>query len=467
MDALFLTQESADTPMHIGLMMFYAPTRAKRGPVRFKEILATFRERQNLAPIFHQTLAEVPMDFDYPFWAVRGDLDVEFHVRHIALPKPGDWRQLCIQVARLQARVIDRSKPLWEAYVIEGLDNIDFLPRGSFAILYKMHHASVDGASALEAIHSLHDARPRAGSPGRTGRNPQLSNPGKLELLGRAYLNQLRSPARWARALRQVAPIPGRLRQGAREERRSSGAPRRNTRFNGAISPHRAVEACFFDLGEVKSIKRSVENTTLNDVAVTVVGGALRKYLESKGELPDFAPLAMIPVSYRSDDERDAGGNLVTAMSMPIHSEIEDPLERLRQVHEGSLSAKSFTEAIGPRTTQDLAQIIPSQIASLAMLRSGSQLMFSSGASAPVNTVITNVAGAPGSLYLCGAEMVAGMGLGPIMYGMGLFHAVMSCNGKLSIAINACRDMLPDPGWYAECIQAAYDELREATIGQD
>jgi len=173
----------------------------------------------------------------------------------------------------------------------------------------------------------------------------------------------------------------------------------------------------------------------------------------------------MIPVSYRSENERDAGGNLVTAMSMAIHSEIEDPLERLQQVHEESLSSKGYTEAIGARTTQDLAQIIPPQLASLAMLRSGTQLMFSSGASAPVNTVITNVAGAQGPLYLCGAKLVCSAGLGPIMDSMGLFHAVMSCNGKISIAINACRDMLPDPGFYAECIQASYEELRDATIG--
>jgi WS/DGAT/MGAT family acyltransferase len=445
LDAMFLTQESTDTPMHIGLLMFYTPTKSRRGPVRFKEILATFRERQYSAPIFYQTLAEVPLGIDYPFWLADGNLDVEFHVRHIALPKPGDWRQLCIQVARLQARVIDRTRPLWEAYVIEGLDNVDFLPPGSFAVLYKMHHASVDGGSALEAIHTIHDAKPRSKSVAVEPVARPAGKPGSMELFGRAYLNRLRSPARWLKAVRDIAPIPGRIRQGLKEERLQSIKPRHSTRFNGPISPHRAVEARFFDLDEIKAIRRSVDDVTLNDVAVTVVAGALRRYLDSKGESPDFTPMAMIPVSYRSEEERDAGGNLVTAMSMAIHSEIEDPVERLKQVHEESLSAKGYTEAIGARTTGDLAQIIPPQLASLAMLRSGSQLMFSSGASAPVNTVITNVAGSQAPL-------------------MGLFHAVMSCNGKLSIAINACRDMLPDPGFYSECIQSAYEELRDATI---
>jgi hypothetical protein len=198
---------------------------------------------------------------------------------------------------------------------------------------------------------------------------------------------------------------------------------------------------------------------------VTVVAGALRKYLHSKGELPAFSPIAMIPVSFRNEDERDASGNLVTAMSMAIHCEVEDPLERLQRVHAESMSSKAYTEAIGARTALDLAQVIPPQLAALAMLRTGTQLMFAAGVSAPVNTVITNVAGAAGPQFLCGARLVAGAGFGPIMDSMGLFHAIMSCGGRLSLAISACREMLPDPEFYAECIQAAYDELRDATLG--
>lgn len=466
-DSLFLTQETPDIPMHIGLLMFYSPPKGRSGPVRFKDILNTFATRAHLAPIFHRVVARVPLGIDYPFWADDPDFDAEFHVRHVALPQPGDWRQLCIQVARLQARVIDQRRPLWEAYVIEKLDNIDFLPKGSFAVLYKMHHASVDGASALEAIHAMHDEQPKAKK--NTAAQPFQPEPipSPAKLLQRAYINRLKSPSRWIKAIKAVAPMAGRLRKGFKEDRLSPINARHSTRFNGAISPHRAVEACFFDLAEVKAMRRSVEGVTINDVLVTVVAGAMRKYLESKGELPIFSPMAMIPVSYRDESERDAGGNLVTAMSLAIHSEIEDPLERLHKVHQESLSSKAYTEAIGARTSLDLAQIIPPQIASLAFMRGGTQLMFATGASAPVNTVITNVAGSQKPLYLCGAQMVACAGLGPIMDSVGLFHAIMSCNGTISIAINACRDMLPDPKFYAQCIQASYDELREATLGNE
>jgi diacylglycerol O-acyltransferase len=150
---------------------------------------------------------------------------------------------------------------------------------------------------------------------------------------------------------------------------------------------------------------------------------------------------------------------------MAIHSEIEDPLERLHAVHEESLSSKGYTEAIGARTALDLAQIIPPQLASLAMLRTGTQLMFAAGTAAPVNTVITNVAGTQRPLYLCGAQLVGCAGFGPIMDSVGLFHAIMSCNGRISIAINACRKLMPDPEFYAQCIQASYEELRDATLG--
>jgi len=330
-----------------------------------------------------------------------------------------------------------------------------------------MHHAAVDGASALEAIHALHDAAPGSREDSANSAYEPQANPSAVNLFGRAYLNRLRSPARWLKAIQGVAPIPGRLRRGFKEQRLHRVNARHSTRFNGAISPHRVVEARFFDLDEVKAIKRSVEDVTINDVLVTVVAGAMRKYLESKDELPVISPMAMIPVSYRSESELDAGGNLVTAMSMAIHSEIEDPLERLQRVHEESLSSKAYTDAIGARTSMDLAQVIPPQLASLAMLRTGTQLMFATGTAAPVNTVITNVAGSQAPLYLCDAQLVGCAGLGPIMDSVGLFHAIMSCNGAISIAINACREMLPDPGFYADCIQASYEELRDATLGGD
>ena len=469
MDAMFLSQETVPTPMHIGLMMFYAPSARAKSPVRFKNILQIFRERAPAIPVFHRSVQKVPFGIDYPYWVDAKHLDIEFHVRHLALPKPGDWRQLCIQVARLHARLIDRSRPLWEATVIEGLDNVDFLPRGSFAIFFKLHHAAVDGISGMQAIRSLHDTE-----PGKTPRREAVAatsapdaRPGALELFGRSYLNRLRSPARWLKAAKDIAPAVGRIREGYREERFRSLKHRQNTRFNDIISPHRVVEARFFDLAEVKALKRAVPGATINDVLVTVIAGALRKYLQDKDELPTVSPVAMIPVSFRNESELGDGGNLVTAMTMAIHSEIEDPLQRLHAVHEESVSSKSYAEALGSRTSQDFTALIPPQLASMAMMRTGAHLLRATGTSAPVNTVITNVPGPQDPQYLCGAKMVAAAGFGPIMDSVGLFHAILSCGDSISIAISACREMMSDPGFYAECIDSSFEELRGAVTAQE
>ena len=161
-DTLFLTQETERTPLHISPLLIYDPSTAPGGSVRFKDILRLFESRLHLAPIFRRKLVQVPFDLDYPYWVETEDFDLEFHVRHIALPRPGDWRQLCIQVARLHARILDRSHPLWEAYVIEGLDNIEGLPKGSFALFLKMHHAAIDGVAGAEIIGAIHDTEPRA-----------------------------------------------------------------------------------------------------------------------------------------------------------------------------------------------------------------------------------------------------------------------------------------------------------------
>ena len=160
LDRLFLTQERPGTPMHISVLLFYSQQTAPGGRVRFRDIVKVFADRAHEVPLLHLRVQEVPFELDNPYWVHDDHFNIESHVNHVALPKPGDWRQLCIMAARIHARPVDRSRPLWEATVIEGLDNIEFLPRGSFAILLKMHHAAVDGIAARHALEVLHDTAP-------------------------------------------------------------------------------------------------------------------------------------------------------------------------------------------------------------------------------------------------------------------------------------------------------------------
>jgi WS/DGAT/MGAT family acyltransferase len=462
-DTLFLTQETERTPLHISPLLIYDPSTAPGGAVRFKDILRLFESRLHRAPIFRRKLAEVPLGLDYPYWVEADDFDLEFHVRHIALPKPGDWRQLCIQVARLHARMLDRSRPLWEAYVIEGLDNVEGLPKGSFALFLKMHHAAIDGVSGAEIIGAIHDTEPSP-APRVSARAQQWHpdpDPSPVALLGRAWFNNLTQPARFAQTLGALVPAVQRVREGLRENRFRPIRERTNTRFNGRISAHRVVDARFFDLRDIKNIKDLVPGATVNDVIVTIVAGALRKYLQAKGELPQASLVAGAPINVRTESDRGTGGNLVSMMTLTIYTDIADPLERLHQVHDECVSSKEYSNAIGARTLTDLTQTIPPRVAALGF-RAASQTMLMTGATSPINTIISNVPGPQVPLYLCGARLVCSAGCGPILDHMGLFHAVLSYQGGISVTVTACRDMLPDPAFYSECIGESFAELKQA-----
>jgi WS/DGAT/MGAT family acyltransferase len=462
-DTLFLTQETERTPLHIAPLMIYDPSTAPNGMVRFKDILKLFESRLHRAPIFRRKLYEVPFNLDYPYWVEAEDFDLEFHVRHIALPKPGDWRQLCIQVARLHSRVLDRSRPLWEAYVIEGLDNIEGLPKGSFALLLKMHHAAIDGISGVEIIGAIHDTEPvppqRESGRAREWRPDR--RPSGIGLLGRAYVNNVLQPARFAQTVGELFPAVQRVRSGLREHRFRTIEEKVNTRFNARVSGHRVVDGRFFDLEEIKTIKERVPGATVNDVVVTIVAGALRKYLAARGEIPSASLVAGAPINVRTEADRGSGGNLVSMMTLSLYTDIADPLERLHQVHDECVSSKEYANAVGARTLTDLTQTIPPRIAALGF-RAASQMMLVTGAKSPINTIISNVPGPQIPMYLCGARLVCSAGCGPIMDHMGLFHAVLSYEGGISISIVSCREMMPDPAFYAECLQDSFEELKNA-----
>ena len=466
LDASFLYFETANAPMHVGGLLIYDPSTAPDGAVRFKDILRFYEERLSRARSFREKVVRVPLNLDHPYWVDDEDFDLEFHLRHIALPKPGDWRQLCIQVARLNSRPLDHARPLWEAYVIEGLDNIPGLPKGSYAVLSKIHHAAIDGVSGAEMSAAVHDLEPipaplEVDSDWKGERDPTA-----IELLTRAHLNNLRKPFNLAKVVTQSAPAIARVTAGLatrklRPPRLPGQVPR--TRFNGKVSPHRVFEGRRFDLSEIRAMKNSVENATVNDVVVTICGGALRKYLESKRELPDSSLVAMAPISVRPDSQKNTAGNQVSGMLLPVRSDIADAKERLVAVHEATTHSKELTNAVGARLMTDYTQFIPSSTAGLAA-RLYTRWGLANAITPMFNCVITNVPGPQVPLYSVGARLVGHFGLGPILDGMGLIMPVFSYCGGISISITSCRDMVPDPEFFAQCIQESFDELKAATL---
>ncbi|MDJ0848529.1 MAG: wax ester/triacylglycerol synthase family O-acyltransferase [Myxococcota bacterium] len=460
MDASFLYFEQPNAPMHIGSFAIYDQSTAPGGKVTFKGILGNVERRLHLARCFRQKVVGVPLDFDHPYWIEDADFDLEFHIRHIALPKPGDWRQLCIQVARLHSRPLDLSKPLWEMYVIEGLDNVDGVPAGSFAVLTKIHHAAIDGVSGAEMTAAIHDLEPDAVP--ELPKRPWVAerDPSFLELAIRTWANNIRQPFRFVRVMRRTLPSIARVMRGNEDELEpAEEVPR--TRFNGVVSPHRVVEGRNFSLQDIRDIRKRVPGATVNDVVLTICAGALRRYLEHHRELPRESLVAMAPINVRSEEEAGTAGNRVSAMSVTLYTNVADPIERLEQVRQGTKRSKATAEAIGARTMTDISQVMPGSLSGLAA-RLYSRLGLANRVRPFLNTVITNVPGPQIPLYFTGAQMVALHGMGPVMDGMGLIHPVFSCSGRISIAATACRKQMPDPGFYADCLQASFDELYTA-----
>ncbi|MEM9317063.1 MAG: wax ester/triacylglycerol synthase family O-acyltransferase, partial [Pseudomonadota bacterium] len=456
--------ETPNSPMHISGLYLYTQESAPGGQVRFKQILEFIASRIQRLPSMARRLKRVPFDLDHPYWIDDGDFDPEYHIRHVRLPEPGDWRQLCIMVSRIHARPLDRARPLWEIHVIEGLDRVEGCPPGSFALFTKMHHAAVDGASGMEITAAIHDLEPTVEEPVIGDWRSGESEPGALKLLARAQRNAIRQPLRFISVARNTVPGFARAIMQLNSGRLERVAKVPRSRFNGPVSPYRVFTGVKFPLAEIKAIKNAVEGTTVNDVAITIVGGALRRYLLDKGELPPQSLVAMAPINVRNTTEKGTGGNIVSTMAVKVHSEVGNGEARLRAVHAGTKTAKELNNAIGAKSMTDYAQFIPSTLTAQAA-RLASRWNLANQINPFYNCVITNVPGPQVPLYCSGARMLSNFGAGPCADSLGLFQVISSYCGEFTISVTCCREMMPDPGFYQECLQASFDELKAATVG--
>ncbi|MDH3578086.1 MAG: wax ester/triacylglycerol synthase family O-acyltransferase [Gammaproteobacteria bacterium] len=462
LDSLFLYLENSRIPMEVSSLHIYDPSTAPNGIVRFKEVLATFDNRIENAPIFRRKIRELPFSIDNPYWVDDENFDIEYHVRHIALPKPGDWRQLMIQISRLQSRPLDKARPLWEVYVIEGLNNVRRLKKGCFALFMKMHHATIDGVSGAALQAAIHDLEPiQADASDYTPgiRNYAETTPGLATLLAKSPLNNLRKSAQLALGIGKSIPRMVKA-QLASSDGESTEVP--STVFNrGGVSANRVIDARVFDLNDVKAIAKTQPDAKVNDVVLAVIGGALRKYLESQDDLPAESLIAACPLDIRSNVSMDSD-NLVSMMNAPLCTDISDPRKRLQAVVRGSRRAKGITEVLGAETLTIFTMNLPAFFAQ--GLTSPLMSLASRLDAMAFNTIVSNVAGFQKPLYFCGAKMIALYGIGPIVEQAGLNHTIFSYNGKITITFSACREMLPDPEFYADCIQTSFDELKKATL---
>ncbi len=482
LDAQFLAMEDGRTHGHVSVVAIYDPASAPGGVLDAERVRALIAERLHLLPPFRWRLASVPLGLDHPYWVDDAHFDLEFHIRELALPAPGDRRQLAEQVERIVSRPLDRSRPLWELYVIQGLEG------GRVALLTKMHHAAVDGMSGAEILSVLLDPSPEGReivAPPASNRRAGEAKPGEVEMLARGVAGLPRQPLRVVqnlpktlanldmiptmRHLPGVGRVAGVTRRVGRavSPRRTDGgvlegrrlrAPR--TRFQEPITAHRRVAFGSLPLDEVKAIKNAT-GSTVNDVVMAVCAGGLRSFLADHGELPAEPLLSMVPVSVRTPEQFGTFGNRVSTMMAELPTDEQDALRRLERVRATMRSAKEHHHALPADLLQDVNHVIPPALLARAA-RVTARLAVTRGMEAPTNVVISNVPGSPVPLFCAGARLEAQYPVSAIGDGLGLNITLLSYRDRLDFGVVACREALDDAWDLVERLHAAHAELLAA-----
>jgi diacylglycerol O-acyltransferase len=454
LDSSFLHLERDATHMHVGACATFEGT----APA-YEEFVEEIGARLHLVPRYRQRLAFVPMAQGRPVWVDDPHFQITYHVRHTALPRPGSERQLKRLAGRVFSQALDRSRPLWEMWLVEGLDG------DRFALLSKTHHALVDGVSGVDIVSVMFDTA-RDPAPVAPPSSPWIPRPvpGDAQLLADALLERATVPAeivrgvrRAVRGPRQVAGKLGQALVGLGAMTWAGLQPAPPSPFNVPIGPHRRFTWVQAELAEFKEVKNSLGGT-VNDVVLAVVAGALGRYLRLHEEPTDEVVLkAMVPVSVRADAERGALGNRVAAMWAPLPVGLDDPVARLREISEAMTGIKESGQAVGAQVLTGLSGFAPPTIMAQASRLQARQRLF--------NLVVTNVPGPQLPLYVLGRELQALYPMVPLAQNTALGIAIMSYNGTLNFGLNGDYDALSHIEMLADELRAAIEELLGAARG--
>lgn len=451
-DAAFLYGERPEWHFHVSALMVLDPSTSDRFST--DEIVAQLSRRIHKVPQFRWKVLEAPLRLrlDRPIWVDDPDFDVERHINRVAVPAPGDERALGDLVGRLVSFKLDRTRPLWDMWIIEGLAD------GRMAVLTKVHHSIIDGESGTELATLLYDLEPDPPPdpdppPYRPDPHPALS-----ERFATATANVALWPLRVGRFARQTARqgmTLGRHALGANPPAQPFQAPR--SPLNGKLTSQRSFACTAISLGDAKRVKNACD-VKLNDVVLAVGAGALRSYLVDSDELPDSPLIAQVPVSIRDDDSKDLVGTKVAAMFSALATDVADPVARLEAIHKSTTSGKEMRKELTAKREVNLTDTTPPAL--LAIAARTWSLAGLDGRTPPVfNLIISNVAGPPFDLYMAGARIDAMYPMGPLLYGSGLNLTFVSSRDRFDVGIMSCPTLVPDPWNIAERIPAALDEL--------
>jgi len=457
LDASFLYVETPSLHMHVSMAAVFDPSTVPGG-YSFEKLRDLVGSRLALAPVFRRRLVEVPLRLGHPYWIDDQDFDLDYHVRRAALPSPGGIEELARYVGDVCSRQLDRSKPLWEMDIVEGLEH------GNVGLVSKIHHSTIDGVSGAELLVQLFDLEPdppaREASGGPSGTDTM---PSDLYLIAQAFATRLTAPIgitrlawRTGRSMLNVR----RLRRAPNDEKGALPLTTPRTSLNAAITPHRKVAFSSISLTDVKELKRALD-ATVNDVILAICTGALRRYLQGRNELPTDPLVAAVPVSVQPSTADRRGANKVSAMFVSLPCGTADPKERMEIIRSVTRGAKSEHHALGADVLRNWAEHATPNVFSAAA-RTYTRLRLAERHRPIQSLMISNVPGPDFPLYLGGAEMVAGFPLGPVLEGAGLNVTVMGYRDVLNWGLMACAETVPGVASIAAAIPESLDELRAA-----
>ncbi len=465
-DASFLYFETPASHMHVLGTMIVDPS--DRPGWSAKDVIALIENRLDLLPPFRRKVVTATLRLHHPFWVDVPNVDVADHVTSVRCAAPGSRAELAVEVAAFGSRQLDRSRPLWECLVVEGLAD------GRAAIVFKIHHCAVDGVGAARILSALFDLAPEgrseaelvgARAAARADNKPQ---PGLLDVALHTATGLALRPLQIAKLLPTTVKAVAGLVSYRRGDADTSGgaiplvAPR--APFNGSITPGRVVAYTDISLADVKTIKAAVGGT-FNDALIALCGGAFRNYLEKRGELPDSSLIAVVPVSVRGDESDDAA-NRVSAMFTILGTDIADPIERLRVVRQANQVAKGDQAAVGSELVMRFGEVAPPNTTAV-IARFYSALRLADRHPVVHNVVVSNVAGPPITIYLAGATVEGLYPMGPVLEGPGLNITIVSYVDHVGVGLIACSDRMPDLADLAAEFPRAVEQTLAAVGGPD
>lgn len=459
MDATFIYGETPTQHMHVGSVAVI------EGSLEFETFKKTIHSRLHLIPKLRKRLVMVPFSIDYPYWVDDPDFDIDLHIHRIALPSPGSWRELREVASTIFSEPLDRNRPLWSFTFVEGLDSIPQVPKGSVAIISKIHHVAVDGMAGAGIMSLIFDMTKEVKEipPPRPYRPAPIPN--ELAMMLRSTISFAKTPLKFPKLISEA--VSATVKSGMITRTRSLELPTSpfsapKSPLNGIVSARRKWNSAILSLDRVKALKK-IMDTTLNDVVLAICAGALRRYLLEKKKLPHKPLVAMVPISTRTEADGNTSGNQVSSMLVQLATNVEDPIERLQTIHENTVRGKTYQQAIGAKTLANMAEAVPFGIANQAA-RVYSRYNLSKLHNPVFNVTITNVPGPQFPIYLNGHQLLAVMGMAPILDGMGLIITVLSYNGLITLSPTSCAKTMPDIDTFTRYLRESANELEAAIL---